>query len=101
MVNSPLIQEICDAMSQDSISHDIQQKLSKYKSFDPKIHLNNFQFKEGLLYYKDLLYVLSGPLCLQVLKARHNVSSVGHFGFNKTMELISCDFLVAANVETS
>ena len=36
--NSPLIQQICDAMSEDSFSHDIR----KYKSFDPKNHLTNF-----------------------------------------------------------
>jgi hypothetical protein len=54
--------------------------------------LNNFQFKNGLLYYKDLLYVPSGPLRLQVLQARHYLPSVSHFGFNKTMELISRDF---------
>jgi hypothetical protein len=92
ITSSPLVQQICDAMPQDSFSHDIKQQLNDYKSFDPENHLNNFQFKNGLLYYKDLLYVPSGPLRLQVLQARHDLPLVSHFGFNKTMELISCDF---------
>lgn len=49
-------------------------------------------FKDGLLYYKGLLYVPEGPLRLQVLQARHDLPAAGHFGFNKTMELLSRDF---------
>jgi hypothetical protein len=92
VTSSPLVQQICDAMPQDFFSHDIRQQLNDYKSFDPKNHLNNFQFKNVLLYYKDLCYVPSGPLCLQVLQARHDLPSVGHFSFNQIMELISRDF---------
>ena len=91
MANSRVIQQICDAISQNSFSRDIKQKLRKYKSFDHENHLNNFQFKEGLLYFKDLFYVPNGSLCLQVLKARHDLSSLGLFGFNKTIELIFHD----------
>jgi hypothetical protein len=57
VTSSPLVQQICDGMPQDSFSHDIRQQLNDYKSFDPENHLNNFQFKNGLLYYKDLLYM--------------------------------------------
>ena len=51
-----------------------------------------FQFQDGLLYYQGLLYVPEGPCRLQVLQSRHDFPAAGHFGFNKTMELISRDF---------
>lgn len=89
---SPLIQQIYDAMPGDTFSCDIQQQLNNHKSLDSDDHLNNFQFKDGLLYFKDLLYVPAGFSRLQVIQARHDLPSAGHFGFNKTMELISRDF---------
>ena len=52
----------------------------------------SFQFLDGLLYYEGLLYVPEGPCRLRVLQSRHDFPSAGHFGFNKTMELISRDF---------
>ena len=51
-----------------------------------------FQFKDGLLYYQGLLYVPEGLCRLRVLQSRHDFPAAGHFGFNKTMELISRDF---------
>jgi hypothetical protein len=39
--SSPLVQQICDAMLQDSFSHGIQQ-LKYFQSFDLENHLNNF-----------------------------------------------------------
>jgi len=52
----------------------------------------SFQFRDGLLYYQGLLYVPEGPCRLRVLQSRHDFPSAGHFGYNKTMELISRDF---------
>jgi hypothetical protein len=46
----------------------------------------------GFLYYQGLLYIPNGPCRLQVLQSYHDFSTTGHFGFNKTMELISHDF---------
>ena len=53
---------------------------------------SRFQFCDGLLYYEGLLYVPEVPCRLRVLQSRHYFLSAGHFGFNKTMELISRDF---------
>jgi hypothetical protein len=47
---------------------------------------------DGLLYYQRLLYIPNDPCRLQVLQSCHDFPDVGHFGFNKTMELISRDF---------
>jgi hypothetical protein len=42
---------------------------------------------DGLLYYQRLLYILDGPYRLQILQSCYDFHIVGHFGFNKTMEL--------------
>jgi hypothetical protein len=34
------------------------------------------------------LYVLDGPVWLQILQARHDALATWHFGFNNTMELM-------------
>jgi hypothetical protein len=47
---------------------------------------------DGFLYYQGLLYIPDGPCRLQVLQSRHDFPTARHFGFNKTMELISRDF---------
>jgi len=62
-------------------------RVSRSHDVDPR-----FQFQDGLLYYQGLLYVPKGPCQLQMLQSRHNSPSMGHFGYNKTMELISKDF---------
>jgi hypothetical protein len=46
----------------------------------------------GLLYYQELHYIPDGLCRLRILQSRHDFPTVRHFGFNKTMELISCDF---------
>jgi hypothetical protein len=51
-----------------------------------------FQFMDGLLYYKRLFYILDGPCRRRVFQSRHDFSTAGYFGFNKTMELILRDF---------
>jgi hypothetical protein len=38
------------------------KQLSKHKSYEHENHLNNFKFKNRLLYFKDLFYVPNGPL---------------------------------------
>jgi hypothetical protein len=51
-----------------------------------------------LLYYDGLLYLPDGLAWFQVLQVRHNALTIGHFGFNKTMELVS-RLLVAIALE--
>jgi hypothetical protein len=53
---------------------------------------DKFEFHDGLLYHDELLYILKGLLRFQVLQARHNTLVVGHFGCNKTMELMFRDY---------
>jgi hypothetical protein len=44
------------------------------------------------LYFEEQLYIPKGPVQLRVLQSRHDFPTAGHFGFNKTLELISPDF---------
>ena len=52
----------------------------------------DFEFQDGLLYYKRLLYLPQGPLPLKILQARHDFLAAGYFGFNKTIELVARDY---------
>jgi hypothetical protein len=47
---------------------------------------------DEILYYQRLLYIPDGIYRLQVLQSCHIFPAVGHFGFNKTMELTSREF---------
>jgi hypothetical protein len=44
-----------------------------------------FKFQNGLLYHDGLAW-------LQVFQAKHDALVVGHFGFNKIMELMFQDY---------
>jgi hypothetical protein len=48
-----------------------------------------FEFQGGLLYHDGLLYVPNGLVRLQDLQVKHDALAISHFGFNKTMELVS------------
>lgn len=41
---------------------------------------------------KEQIYVSEGKTRLRVLQAHHDFPAAGHFGYNKTLELISRDF---------
>jgi len=59
-----------------------------------KKHPENKKFKveRDLIYFEERLYIPKGPVRLRVLQSRHDFPAAGHFGFNKTLELISRDF---------
>jgi hypothetical protein len=76
---SPRIQHICDVIPRDTFSCDIQEQLNSHGSIDSNDHLNTFQFKEGLLYFKGLLYVPTGFLHLQIIQAQYDLLFAGHF----------------------
>jgi hypothetical protein len=61
-----------------------------------RLHTNDvndeFEFKDGLLYFKGLLYIPPGLAQFKIIQMCYNLPATEHFGFNKTMELISRDF---------
>jgi hypothetical protein len=80
------LQEIQEALQDDPFVENIRKRLRTNEVND------EFEFKDGLLYFKGFLYIPPGPTRLKIIQMRHDLPTVGHFGFNKTMELISQDF---------
>ena len=85
-VDSTFVKQIQSSMSSDPLVLDIKSNSSK--SHDS----SKFEFKNNLLYFEGRLYVPKGEARLRVLQARHDFPAAGHFGYNKTLELISRDF---------
>jgi len=83
-------------MSTDPIALDLDQHVRQDNPLESSNNLcdstRRFKFMDSLLYHEELLYVLDGKAHLRILEAQHDFPIVRHFGFNKTMELISCDF---------
>jgi hypothetical protein len=44
----------------------------------------DFEFKEGLLFFQGLFYIPLGLARLKFLQIRHDLPTAGHFGVNKT-----------------
>jgi hypothetical protein len=80
------LKEVQEALQDDPFVENIKKRLRANAVND------EFEFKDGLLYFKGLLYIPPGPIRLKIIQMRHNLPTAGHFGFNKTMELISQDF---------
>ena len=72
------------ASIQDNVFLDIKRR--------PNHEEDKFKLEGDLLYFEERLYIPEGPIRLRVLQSRHDFPAVGHFGFNKTLELISRDF---------
>ena len=84
--DTPLLQQIRKDLDNDPFAKDIKYHLQQANAN------NDFEEIDGLVYFKGLLYVPSGPARLQTLQSRHDVPTAGHFGVNKTIELVSTDF---------
>jgi hypothetical protein len=78
--------EVQKTLKDDPLVEKIRERLRINEVND------EFEFKNGLLYFKGLLYVPLGPTQLKIIQMHHDLSASGHFGFNKTMELFLRDF---------
>ena len=64
-------------------------------ALDIKRHLgkdDKFKVEGDLLYFEERLFIPEGPTRLQVLQSRHDFPTASHFGYKKTLELLSRDF---------
>ncbi len=86
-VDSSFLDQVRTTIATDPLVLDVKRR-SIQISDDP----SKFKFEDNLLYFEERLYIPEGPLRLRVLQARHDFPAAGHFGFNKTLELISRDF---------
>jgi hypothetical protein len=80
------VTEVQEALKDDPFVEQIRERL-RINDVD-----DEFEFKDGLLYFKGLLYIPLGPIRLKIIQIRYNLLTAGHFGFNIMMELISRDF---------
>jgi hypothetical protein len=53
---------------------------------------NCFEYNDGILCYQGLLYILDGLAHLQILQPQLDFIVTKHIGFNRTLELIYCDY---------
>ena len=81
-IDNDFLDQVRAATVEDSVALDIQRRNDDDK----------FKVERGLLYFEERLYIPKGPTRLRVLQSRHDFPAAGHFGFNKTLELISRDF---------
>jgi hypothetical protein len=77
------LKEIQEALKSDPFVGNIKKRSRTNEVND------DFEFKDGLVYFKGLLYIPPGPIRLKIIQMHHDLPTDGHFGFNKTIELIS------------
>jgi hypothetical protein len=75
--------------AQDILDHIIPDHASCSRSKFSRVHYNNFSWRDGFLFRNNHMYIPKGPLGLQVLKYCHDSPLAGHFGFQKTFELVT------------
>lgn len=80
-----IVEEIQKTLKQDPLVENVQRQMKEGKGED-------FEFKDGLLFYRDLLYVPPCLARLKILQVRHDLPAAGHFGVNKIIELVSRDY---------
>ena len=80
------LKEVQEASLDDPFVENIMKRLL-VNEFNDK-----FEFNDGLFYFKGLLYIPPGLTQFKIIQMCHDLLVIGHFGFNKTMELISQNF---------
>lgn len=76
--DSSFLEEIRTATTKDPIVKELPKK--------------GYALKEGLLLYNDLIYVPTVDLRLHILRENHDSPTAGHFGINKTIELVTRNY---------
>jgi hypothetical protein len=80
-MDSSFLDQVRVASTMDHLVLDIKRRYNNNRE--------KFKFVDDLLYFEECLYILEGPTQLQVLQTYHDFPTIGHFGFNKTLELTS------------
>jgi hypothetical protein len=72
-----------DQVRQATLDHQLMKTVDSNKALE---------VRDGLILKNGLVFVPTEELRLQVMKSRHDGPQAGHFGINKTLELILRDF---------
>jgi hypothetical protein len=83
-IESSFLDQVFAASTMNLLVLDIKRRFDDNRE--------KFKFVDNLLYFEKRLYIPKGPTHLRVLQACYDFPAAGHFGFNKTLELISGDF---------
>jgi len=82
-------EDVREALKDDHFTINIITQMNYDK--DSTQLKKKLQFKDGLLYYNSLLYVTLGLVQRKIFQLCHDFPVVGHFDFNKIVELICID----------
>jgi hypothetical protein len=86
----PIEEELRRESSQDENVQSVMQAIEQRKPRHPFLQLAQCIVREGLLYYRDKIYVPeSEDLRVRILRQHHDNPSAGHPGRAKTFELLS------------
>ena len=77
-----------DDLAQDVLDHIIPDRGSSSQSKFSRMDYGRFRWHDGLLFRDNKMYVPDGPSRLQVLQYCHDSPLAGHFGVQKTLELV-------------
>jgi len=91
--NSTFLDDILKELPNDELFKKISKYLTDKKGIPPCRDINSFYFSSssGFLWYKDLIYVPTS-LRPRLIELHHDSVTAGHFGVNKTVELIKRSF---------
>ena len=74
-------------------------KLSRMKERSEQLP-KNWELEDGLIYYKNRLFILSNEdILTEIAKGCHDSKVAGHFGQEKTIELVTRNFYWAKLVD--
>jgi len=80
------------AIEEDTWATSIKKELQERPRNPNCDDLDQFEQQDGLLLWNNLTYVPKGPICLKILKERHDNTLAGHFGMAGIHELVSRNY---------
>ena len=81
-----------DAFTQAILAQIDPSRTSCSQSQPPGTDYRQFKYCDGLLFFKELLYVPNGSCRLRVVQNCHDTYTARHFGSTKTLDLVQRSF---------
>ena len=81
-----------DSFAQAILAHIDTSRASCSQSQQPGMDYRQFEYHDGLLFFKKLVYVPDGSCRLQIVQNCHDTHTAGHFGSTKTLDLVQRSF---------
>ena len=91
-LDEPFLNRIRMAGKVDNARTERKGELSRMKEQNEQLP-NNWELKDGLIYYKNILFIPSNEeLLTEIAKGCHDCKVAGHFGQEKSIELVTRNF---------